>query len=609
MKSKQSKGSAEEQVLGRVERRPTRSLLGAIGLAIVATLAVFAIERFLWYPAGRWSLFYPVVIACAWFGGRASGIVATLLSSALMWWFLVTPENERLRDGVGDDVVVALVFVATGILLSIASHRYRWNAARLARHYRYLQTILDFSPDAIVLKDRNSRYLLVNEAFERIAGTTASAMVGRTPVDVLPAALADKVQANEKAVRDTHAPVQFETELADGRDVLITEFPLLDEANDLFAIGAVATDISHRKAEERTLRETMEDLRTAQHVSHVGSWHWDFRTNAAKWSDELYVIFGVDRSQPPSAEFRPVERLLTADSLTRLREAMEKLRVDGEPYELDIEFTRPDGATRWCAARAEAARDEGGQIIGINGTIADITHIKEIERLRKEWTSIVAHDLRQPLDAITMATGILPSLQESDREEQRVILQRIQSSTQHLARMIDDLMDMSLLEANRLKLERRWDDPETATREAIERLRQGVDNPINVEVRGSPARWCVDAMRVEQVLANLLSNAVKYGDPGAPIDVRLDRKPDGIEIAVTNSGGFVDPEELPRLFDRFARSKTSRSAGVSGLGLGLYISKGIVEAHGGRIWADSVPGKSTTFHLSLPSPEARLKAA
>jgi PAS domain S-box-containing protein len=604
-----SNGSAEEQALTRVAHTPTRSLLTAIGLTIVATLAVFAIERVFWYPAGQWSLFYPAVIACAWYGGRASGVVATLLSSALMWWYLVAPENERLRDGAGDDVVVAVVFIATGILISIGSHRYRRNTARLSRHYGYLQTILDYSPDAIALKDRNSRYLLVNEAFERIAGTTASVVVGRTPADVLPRALAEKVQASEKTVRATRTPAQFEMELADGRDVLITEFPLLNEANDLFAIGAIGTDISQRKAEERTLRETMEDLRTAQHVSHVGSWHWDFRANAAKWSDEMYVIFGVDRSRPPTPQFHPVERLLTADSLTRLRDAMGKLRVDGEPFEMDIEFTRPDGATRWCAARAEAARDEDGQIIGIHGTIADITHIKELERLRKEWTSIVAHDLRQPLGAITMATGILPSLQESDREERRVMLQRIQSSTQNLARMIDDLMDMSLLEANRLKLERSWADPEAATREAIERLRHAVGNPIRVEVSGSPARWCVDAMRIEQVLANLLSNAAKYGEPGAPIDVRLDRNPDGVEIGVTNSGGSINPEELPHLFDRFARSKMSRSSGVSGLGLGLYISKGIVEAHGGRIWADGVPGKRTTFHLSLPNAEARLKAA
>src|SRR6185369_16800651 len=189
MQSERSKGPAEVLALTSVARRPTSSRLTAIGLTIVATFAVFALERRFWYPVGRWSLFYPVVIACAWFGGRASGIVATLLSSVLMWWFLVAPENERLRDGAGDDLVVALVFVATGILISIASHAYRRNAAGLARHYHHLQTILDFSPDAIVLKDRNSRYLLVNDAFERIAGTT-STVVGRTPADVLPRAVA-----------------------------------------------------------------------------------------------------------------------------------------------------------------------------------------------------------------------------------------------------------------------------------------------------------------------------------------------------------------------------------------------------------------------------------
>src|SRR5689334_18261827 len=135
MQSNEGNGPAEDTALASLARRPTRSLLTAIGLTIVSTLAVFAIERFVWYPGGRWSLFYPVVIACAWFGGLASGIVATLLSTALMWWFLIAPENERLRVGAGDDVVLALVFVATGILISIASHRYRRNTARLARHY------------------------------------------------------------------------------------------------------------------------------------------------------------------------------------------------------------------------------------------------------------------------------------------------------------------------------------------------------------------------------------------------------------------------------------------------------------------------------------------
>jgi len=97
-----------------------------------------------------------------------------------------------------------------------------------------------------------------------------------------------------------------------------------------------------------------------------------------------------------------------------------------------------------------------------------------------------------------------------------------------------------------------------------------------------------------------LSNAVKYGDRDGSILVHLDRHGDEIEIAVTNHGKGIPPEDVPRLFDRFTRLDESRESGVPGLGLGLYISKGLIEAHGGRIWVESTPGENTTFHFTLP---------
>jgi signal transduction histidine kinase len=108
-----------------------------------------------------------------------------------------------------------------------------------------------------------------------------------------------------------------------------------------------------------------------------------------------------------------------------------------------------------------------------------------------------------------------------------------------------------------------------------------------------------DPDRVEQILGNLLSNAIKYGEPKKEILVRLDRHEDEIEVAVTNYGRGIPPEDLSRLFERFSRSKSTRGA-QPGLGLGLYIAKGLVEAHFGRIWVASVPQATTTFHFTLP---------
>jgi len=116
----------------------------------------------------------------------------------------------------------------------------------------------------------------------------------------------------------------------------------------------------------------------------------------------------------------------------------------------------------------------------------------------------------------------------------------------------------------------------------------------------SRTAWA-DPGRVEQVIANLLSNAYKYGAPGTEIRIDVEGREDEVEVTVTNRGRGIPPEELPRLFQRFARSKRSQAAGVAGIGLGLYICKGLVEAQRGRIWVESTPGETTTFHFTLPT--------
>jgi signal transduction histidine kinase len=302
-------------------------------------------------------------------------------------------------------------------------------------------------------------------------------------------------------------------------------------------------------------------------------------------------------------------RLLTAESLQRLRAAVEKLRLDGEAYDVDLEFTRLDGSVRWCAARGEAVRGARGQIDGISGTLTDITHIKELERLREEWTSIVAHDLRQPLNVLSMASEFLPTLHRGTSEEERTTLHSIHAATQTLERMVDDLLDISLLEAHRLKLERQWVDARVMVGKTVKQLTPDAGARVTVGGSGSPGSVFVDPMRMAQVFGNLISNAVKYGDPNTSIDVLLNRTDGEVTIDVTNHGQGLTPDEMPRLFERFMRSRETRGSGVPGLGLGLYIAKRIVEAHGGRMWAESVPGKTTTFHIALPAVVEKQEAA
>lgn len=499
--------------------------------------------------------------------------------------------------------------------LERANERLSQTMAALEESQRSLQGILDNSPNAIVLKAADGRYTVVNNAFAALTRRRPSDVHGRSDADLFAPSLAQRLRANdERALASRNGVVTEEALDVDGSEhvFVVAKFPLLDEAQKILSLGAIWTDITQRKRDEEALRQAASELRTAQRVACVGSWRWDLRTNEAKWSDELYRIFRLD----PSHARRPSLLVahgspLTEESRRRLQSAVDETRADGSSYALDLEFTRADGSTGWVAARGEAVRDEAGHVIGINGTAADITKLKELQRLRDEWTSVIAHDLRQPIGTILMASGMLPELHETkSTKDERAFVERIQAAARSLRRMVDDLLDMSLLEADRLKLDQRIVDPSTLVHESLERLAHlpGIAR-VRVEMPTNLSPVFVDPMRIEQVLDNLVSNAIKYGDHETEIIISLEQREKEIHIAVTNHGIGIPPDELPRLFDRFVRSRTTRGSGVSGLGLGLYIAKGVMTAHGGRLWAESTPGKTTTFHAVLPISAEQQQAA
>jgi signal transduction histidine kinase len=166
--------------------------------------------------------------------------------------------------------------------------------------------------------------------------------------------------------------------------------------------------------------------------------------------------------------------------------------------------------------------------------------------------------------------------------------------------MTEDLLDISRIEAKQLQIVRSPVD----LREVLDRAAGAArivypDRCIDLSA-AHQLLVLADAGRIEQVLSNLIGNAVKYGDPSTAVEVEARQAGDDIEVIVSNGGPGIPAEELPRLFDRFARSREARKSGKPGLGLGLYIAKGLIQAHGGRIWVESVPGK-TSFHFTIPS--------
>ena len=262
-------------------------------------------------------------------------------------------------------------------------------------------------------------------------------------------------------------------------------------------------------------------------------------------------------------------------------------------------LVKPDGELLPVLVSAKPIRTASGPA-GAIMVFQDISARKELERLREEWSSIVAHDLRQPVAAIAMAAELIRLRDGEQPDVEQRALARIRSASGRLERMIGDLLDVSRIDARRLSLERRTTDLSGLVEGAVEELREPLSGfRVSVEVEPLALTYA-DPDRIRQVLGNILTNATKYGERGTEIRIELRREGDLLRVSVTNHGPGIEPHELPRLFDRFLRTPAGR-ARASGIGLGLYISKQLVESHGGRIWAESTPGETTTVHFSLPA--------
>jgi PAS domain S-box-containing protein len=295
-------------------------------------------------------------------------------------------------------------------------------------------------------------------------------------------------------------------------------------------------------------------------------------------------IFRPDRSP------RPLEELATWRALRGERITSEE-EVIRQPHGREVEVL-----VSAVPIRVDA------RIVGAVVAYQDVTRLRELERLRDEWNSIVAHDLRQPVAVTTSYAQVLQryfGTELGERGEQ--IVGHILQAARTLDRMIRDLLDISRIETQRLQLVPESIDPAKLVREVADRMStEAADRPIRVRVAEPIPTLLADPTRIAQVVGNLLSNAVKYGEEGTDIHVEMQAVDGEVEVAVTNRGAGISPEDLPRLFTRFYRSGDAGAGRVEGLGLGLYISKGLVEAHGGRIWAESTPGEATIFRFRLP---------
>ncbi len=319
--------------------------------------------------------------------------------------------------------------------------------------------------------------------------------------------------------------------------------------------------------------------------------------------------FGIELGLPPHGTV--TERLLTlADRTTepdRFRERMHALASDLAPSE--DEFELADSGRVFRGYTGPVTRPDGA-VVGRIWTLREVTADRQLERLRDAFVAAVSHELRTPLTSISGFIEMLGDEEHGLGPAGRTYLHVIQRGTTRLQRIVEDLLLVAQIEADRLELDPGPADLAELATAAVEAAQpaateQGVELMLDLE--GSLA-LVADAGRLRQVLDNLVSNALKFTPAGGSVMLSATNGKGAIRLEVTDTGIGIPHEELGQLFSRFYRASTATRRAIPGTGLGLVIARAIVEAHGGTISLTSIEGEGTRVTVTLPAAELRSPA-
>lgn len=248
-------------------------------------------------------------------------------------------------------------------------------------------------------------------------------------------------------------------------------------------------------------------------------------------------------------------------------------------------------------------KDRKEKLIGTVVALHDVSKEKELERLREDFTAMMVHELRSPLTAMRGAsTALQIHTKDFSEEKKREYLKMIEDSSVDMLGIVNDLLDVAKIEVGKFQISPEPSNINELIFKKVEEYRPlALEKNLNLEF-SSPdheAKLRIDPKRINQVIANLLSNAVKFTDEGT-IDINLEDKENEVTVSVSDTGPGIDPKDQQRLFSKFGQLESKMPRTAKGTGLGLIIAKGIVEAHGGKIWFESKPEEGSRFSFSIP---------
>jgi PAS domain S-box-containing protein len=475
---------------------------------------------------------------------------------------------------------------------------------------RFLAAIVESSDDAIIGKTLEGTITSWNRGAEILYGYSAEEAVGQPISLIIPPERPSELPGIMERLRRGERIDHYETIRVrkDGTrlDVSVSISPIRDEADRIVGAASIGRDITERRQSERERRaleqQAQQELAARRESEERFRAVWESTSEALALSDPEGIVLAVNPAYC-ALYGRTPEEVVGHDFAVIFPEAeragaMEQYRAvfadPTPPRSYETRVQRSDGTERVVEARADFLERDGERVAMISA-VRDITERKRLDQAHHDFVAMTSHDLASPLTVLRVRAQLLQRRQKYDEESIDAILEQ----TARMDRLIGDLRELAQVEGGSLSIQREDVDLVGLAQEAVERARTlTAGQAVRLQAPDLPITVAGDRDRLGQVLDNLLGNAVKYAPDGGEILVTVEAAGGQAYLRVADQGPGIPADVLPHLFERFYRG--NHTAGEAGLGLGLYISRMLVEAHGGRIWAVSALGAGSTFTVMLP---------
>ena len=451
---------------------------------------------------------------------------------------------------------------SVGILRDISERKER--KQELEQTNTVLRTIVENLPTGVLVEDAERDVLMANDQLGETLGVPIDSeeLIGRdcaTAAEEIKSRFTDPeafIEVISERIEHRELVQNEELQLTDGRVLERDYVPYTlseGEANIW-----LYRDVTTRKQQRRELEQVNEFLSQTQTVADVGGWELDRRTESLRWTDEVYRIHGVNMDFEPTVE-NAVD-LYHSEDQTTIQDAVERVLTDGEPYDLELRIVTVDDEVRWVRTRGEPWREDG-EIVGVRGTFQDITQRIERQQRLEEFTSVVSHDLRNPLNVATGHLDLVADECDSDH------LDSVRRALERMEALIEDLLAL----ARDGKEVTDTQPVDLAT--IVDRCRENVQMEQGRVITTVDRTVWADSSRLKQVFENLFRNAAEHG--GAEVTVTVGELADGFYIEDDGAGIPLD--------ERNAVFEVGYSQSANGTGFGLNIVRQIINAHGWQI--------------------------